>query len=120
MKVSEGAVIEVGSEKGFRPLQIQQLKGSGATFYLPGGRAGSINQTQGGEGKHSVYLGTSGASITETKLVQHVFSYDDSLSNAGRAEFILANDGLWMPVPTNTSSIYSRLITTIDVSADYS
>ena len=43
---------------------------------------------------HSVYLGTSGASITETKLVQHVFSYDDSLPNAGRAEFILANDGL--------------------------
>lgn len=43
LKVSEGAVIEVGSEKGFRPLQIQQLKGSGATFYLPGGRAGSIN-----------------------------------------------------------------------------
>ena len=94
LKVSEGAVIEVGSEKGFRPLQIQQLKGSGATFYLPGGRAGSINQTQGGEGVHSVYLGTSGASITETKLVQHVFSYDDSLPNAGRAEFILANDGL--------------------------
>ena len=94
LKVSEGAVIEVGSEKGFRPLQIQQLKGSGATFYLPGGRAGSINQTQGGEGVHSVYLGTSGASITETKLVQHVFSYDDSLPNAGRAKFILANDGL--------------------------
>lgn len=64
LKVSEGAVIEVGSKKGFHPLQIQQLKGSGATFYLPGGRAGSINQTQGGEGKHSVYLGTSGASIT--------------------------------------------------------
>lgn len=94
LKVSKGAVIEVGSEKGFRPLQIQQLKGSGATFYLPGGRAGSINQTQGGQGVHSVYLGTSGASITETKLVQHVFSYDDSLPNAGRAEFILANDGL--------------------------
>ena len=94
LKVSEGAVIEVGSEKGFRPLQIQQLKGSGATFYLPGGRAGSINQTQGGEGVHSVYLGTSGASITETKLVQHVFSYDDSRPNAGRAKFILANDGL--------------------------
>ena len=36
LKVSEGAVIEVGSEKGFRPLQIQQLKGSGATFFLPG------------------------------------------------------------------------------------
>ena len=94
LKVSEGAVIEVGSEKGFRPLQIQQLKGSGATFYLPGGRAGSINQTQGGEGVHSVYLGTSGASITETKLVQHVFSYDDSLPNPSRAKFILANDGL--------------------------
>lgn len=94
LKVSKGAVIEVGSEKGFRPLQIQQLKGSGATFYLPGGRAGSINQTQGGEGVHSVYLGTSGASITETKLVQHVFSYDDSPPNAGRAKFILANDGL--------------------------
>lgn len=94
LKVSEGAIIEVGSKKGFHPLQIQQLKGSGATFYLPGGRAGSINQTQGGEGVHSVYLGTSGASITETKLVQHVFSYDDSLPNAGRAEFILANDGL--------------------------
>lgn len=94
LKVSEGAVIEVGSKKGFHPLQIQQLKGSCATFYLPGGRAGSINLTQGGEGVHSVYLGTSGASITETKLVQHVFSYDDSLPNAGRAEFILANDGL--------------------------
>lgn len=64
LKVSEGAVIEVGSKKGFHPLQIQQLKGSCATFYLPGGRAGSINLTQGGEGVHSVYLGTSGASIT--------------------------------------------------------
>lgn len=94
LKVSEGAVIEVGSKKGFHPLQIQQLKGSCATFYLPGGRAGSINLTQGGEGVHSVYLGTSGASITETKLVQHVFSYDDSLPNPRRAEFILANDGL--------------------------
>ena len=94
LKVSVGAVIEVGSEKGFRPLQIQQLKGSGATFYLPGGSAGSIYQTQGGEGVHSVYLGTSGASITETKLVQHVFSYDDSLPNPSRAKFILANDGL--------------------------
>lgn len=94
LTVSEGAVIEVGSEKGFRPLQIQQLKGSGATFYLPGGRAGSINQTQGGEGVHSVYLGTSGASITETKLVHHVFSFDDSLPGAGRSEFVLANDGL--------------------------
>lgn len=94
LKVSKGAVIEVGSKKGFHPLQIQQLKGSFATFYLPGGRAGSINLTQGGEGVHSVYLGTSGASITETKLVQHVFSYDDSLPNAGRAKFILANDGL--------------------------
>ena len=94
LKVSEGAVIEVGSEKGFRPLQIQQLKGSCATFYLPGGRAGSINLTQGGQGVHSVYLGTSGASITETKLVQHVFSYDDSRPNPRRARFILANDGL--------------------------
>lgn len=85
LKVSKGAVIEVGSKKGFHPLQIQQLKGSFATFYLPGGRAGSINLTQGGQGVHSVYLGTSGASITETKLVQHVFSYDDSFPNAGRA-----------------------------------
>lgn len=94
LTVSEGAVIEVGGEKGFRPMQIQQLKGTGATFYLPGGRAGSINQTQGGEGVHSVYLGTSGASITETKLVHHVFSFDDSLPGAGRSEFILANNGL--------------------------
>ena len=104
LKVSEGAVIEVGSEKGFRPLQIQQLKGSGATFYLPGGRAGSINQTQVSAGVHSVYLGTSGASITETKLVQHVFSYDDSRPNPSRAKFILANDGLVDAVPIQARS----------------
>lgn len=94
LTVSEGAFIEVGSERGFRPLEIQTLKGTGATFYLPGGRAGSIRQTQGGEGVHSVYLGTSGASLTETKLVHHVFSFDDSLPGAGKSEFVLANDGL--------------------------
>lgn len=94
LTVSEGSFIEVGSEKGFRPLEIQSLKGTGATFYLPGGKAGSIYQTQGGEGVHSVYLGTSGASITETKLVHHVFSLDDSHPEARKAEFTLANNGL--------------------------
>ena len=94
LTVSEGAIIEVGSERGFRPLEIQTLKGTGATFYLPGGRAGSIYQTRGGEGVHSVYLGTSGASITETKLVHHVFSFDESHPDAGKAEFTLANNGL--------------------------
>ena len=94
LTVSEGAIIEVGSERGLRPLEIQTLKGTGATFYLPGGRAGSIYQTQGGEGVHSVYLGTSGASITETKLVHHVFSLDESHPDAGKAKFTLANNGL--------------------------
>lgn len=92
--VSEGAVIEVGSQKGLRPLEIQNLKGSGAVFYLPGGSAGSIRQTERGEGTHSVYLGTSGASLPDTKLVHHVFSFDDTLSDAGKSQFNLSNDGL--------------------------
>ena len=94
LTVSEGAVIEVGSEKGFRPLEIQNLRGTGATFYLPGGRAGSIRQSVGGEGVHAVYLGTSGASLTDTKLVHHVFSFDDTQPSADRSEFILGNGGL--------------------------
>lgn len=94
LTVSEGAVIEVGSDKGLRPLEIQSLKGTGAAFYLPGGRAGSIRQSGDAEGVHSVYLGTSGASLTETKLVHHVFSFDDALPSANRSEFVLGNGGL--------------------------
>ena len=94
LTVSEGAVIEVGSDKGLRPLEIQSLKGTGAAFYLPGGRAGSIRQGGDAEGVHSVYLGTSGASLTETKLVHHVFSFDDALLSANRSEFVLGNGGL--------------------------
>lgn len=94
LTVSEGSVIEVGSEKGFRPLEIQNLRGTGATFYLPGGKAGSIRQSVGGEGVHAVYLGTSGASLTDTKLVHHVFSFDDTQPSADRSEFILGNGGL--------------------------
>ena len=94
LTVSEGAVIEVGSEKGYRPLEIQNLRGTGATFYLPGGKAGSIRQSGGGEGVHSVYLGTSGASLPETNLVHHVFSFDNTLPSADKSEFVLGNGGL--------------------------
>lgn len=94
LTVSEGAVVEVGSEKGFRPLEIRNLKGTGATFYLPGGKAGSIYQSEGGEGIHSVYLGTSGTSLTETNLVHHVFSFDETLPGSKKSEFILSNGGL--------------------------
>ena len=39
LTVSEGAVIEVGSDKGLRPLEIQSLKGNGGGV-LSSGRKG--------------------------------------------------------------------------------
>lgn len=94
LKLSEHSIVDMGEPNEAMPITVNTLEGDGGVLWYRPEAQGILNILNHSEGAHSVLLGSTGRSISETNYLFHKVAVDGSQPADRKAVFYLENKGL--------------------------